>query len=455
MTDIIKNMMITQTIRKNSIIQKIGDIVIVYKLSGKRKKKRPSYKKNKRGGANGAGDSGDAGDANGAGDAKGDDKKDEGAEGAEGAEGVSNSSKDENGKCVGKDSCAGEKTAKNLQSTANDYRDGEKIVKDKMHNALTNLTDKAKCPMYVAEKIPDIIPNMITKIGESTAGAFDNVSNSIKNLFDQVSGQEIKGYPDIFGPFEVAYASVVTKIQDVINKAALGADANKILSDPEVTSGELLDKMMRNSKMYKDVVKEAELRDVFKDWMKNYTDALLETLDIAKPEIDRINNEISNIIEGMGDNVGKSLSHSLVNVGRSIVSNIPIVGGIVSAVLSADELGQEILNACRPPVAKGAGIIMPVVNGVNKQVDKTKCQVNELAKKIEPIMKKIESASSPTTSTQQGGGGRGKTVKNIGKKINNSTRCVKYMLSRFSNKNITRRNKWLKNHKKTVKDIKV
>jgi len=341
-----------------------------------------------------------------------------------------NSSKDANGKCVGKDSCAGDGIAADLQAPKKEFDSMDKIVKDKMYNGMknawTNLSDKAKCPIYVGKTLPEIIPNMITKIGQSTAGAFNNVSNSIKNLFDQVSGQEIKGYPNMFGPFEVAYASVIIKIQNVINKIALGADADKILADPKIKSGELLDKMMRTSKRYKDAIKDAETRNIFKDWMKNYTDALLETLDVAKPEVDRINKELNNIIEGMGDNIGESLSHALVNVVQSAVANVPVVGGIVSAVLSADQLGQEIINACKPPIAKGAGIVMPVVNGVNKQIDKTKCQLNDLAKKFEPIMKKLD-------KLEGGGGGKNKTVKNVGKKINNTTRRVEYILSRFGN----------------------
>jgi hypothetical protein len=349
-----------------------------------------------------------------------------------------NSSKDANGKCVGKDSCAGEGAAKGLQAPKKNFDSMDKMFKDQMYNGMknawTNLSDKAKCPIYVGKTLPEIIPNMITKIGQSTAGAFNNVSNSIKNLFDQVSGQDIKGYPNIFGPFEVAYAAVIIKIQNVINKIALGADADKILADPNIKSGELLDKMMRTSKRYKDAIKDAETRNIFKDWMKNYTDALLETLDVAKPEVDRINKELNTIIEGMGNNIGESLSHALVNVVQSAVANIPVVGGIVSAVLSADQLGQEIINACKPPIAKGAGIIMPVVNGVNKQFDKAKCQLNDLAKKFEPIMKKLDKLEGGGSGSGGSGGlGQKKTVKNIGKKINNTTQRIEHMLLRFGN----------------------
>ena len=469
---------VTQKVGVMNIMQKIGDKDIIYNLSGGQ-----GEDENKNGDKDGKGKGEDGEDGDGKKDGEGEGKDGEG-EGEDGDKG-------KDGKCVGKDTCAGDKLASKLSAPANKLRSLDTMLRDKVNNSMKdawkNLTDKAKCPIYVAEKIPDMIPNMIEKIGKSTAGAFDNVANSIKNLFDQVSGQEIKGYPNIFGPFEVAYAFVIIKIQNVINQLALGADADKILADPAIKSGELLAKMMRTSKRYKDAIKEAELQDIFKDWIKNYTDALLETLDIAKPEIDRINTELKNIIEGMGDNIGESLSHALVNVVRSVVSNIPIVGGIVSAVMSADELGQEIINACKPPVAKGAGIIMPIVNGVNKQVDKTKCQVDKLVKKIEPLMLKLENKANSVgekvnskvekmsskmdekvekmsskmdekvEKSKEGGGGGGgggrqkKTVKNIGKRINNATRRVEYMLSRFRNKTRGRhhkKRKLLTRHKK-------
>ena len=69
---------------------------------------------------------------------------------------------------------------------------------------------------------------------------------------------------------------------------------------------------------------------------------------------------------------------------------------------------------------------MPVVNGVNKQFDKAKCQLNDLAKKFEPIMKKLD-------KLEGGGSGQKKPVKNIGKKINNTTQRIEHMLLRFGN----------------------
>jgi len=373
------------------------------------------------------------------GDAEGDEAK------GKGDEAVGNDGKNSDGKCVGEDSCIMRGVADKL-ITHKKMQGLDQMAKEKFRSMLKNgwgaLNDKAKCVSMVTKELPNVVPNMIEKIGSSTSGAIDNVSNSIKNLFDQVSGQEIKGYPDIFGPFEVGYAMIIIKIQNIINQIVLGSDADKILADPNIKSGELLDKMMRTSKRYKDAVEQAEFKNIFEEWMKNYVDALLKTLDIAQPEIDRINKRLSSIIEGMGENIGESISHALVNVISAIVSNIPGVGGIVKVILSADELGQELIDGCRP-LAKAAGSMATVVDGVNKQISKTQCNIDELSKKLEPVLN--------IGSSQAGGGGGGvgrkrttRKTKERKRKLNNTTRRIKYMLGQFkckknSKPNYTRR----------------
>ena len=343
---------------------------------------------------------------------------------------------------------------------------GEKLIEigdlgKKLDNAAADLMDKGikkvmgaivspvKCVQLVATDLPNVIENFIKGIGNSTSSAIDKITNSINGLFAELGGREIKGYPDLFGPFETAYAVTIIKLQGIIDKIALGENANQILADPNMDSKKLLDKMMRTSTRYKDAVKEAEFQGIFKEWMSNYINALLTTLDIAQPEIDRINKKIKDIIEGMGDNVGESISHALVNVIKAVVSNIPGVGGIVSALTSADQLGQEILKLCEPPIVKGAGIVLPVVNGVHNQIEKTKCQINKLASKVEPIFR-----------IKGGGGGisgakNGRTRKISGanisngtstqEKIKNSTKRIQYMLRRFG----TRRRNLIMNKRKT------
>jgi hypothetical protein len=195
--------------------------------------------------------------------------------------------------------------------------------------------------------------------------------------------------------------------------------------------------------MYKMAIKDAEFRGVFKVWMGDYVNTLLASLKVAQPEVDRINKEVKTIIEGMGTNIGESLGHAVTNVIASALGALPVVGGVVSAIKSADQLGQEIINACKPPIAKGAGIIMPVVNGFNKQKSRLNCEVEKLESKVKPIIQKIEGKMNNLTSKggggmQGGGGGGGRdTKKRITKKIVNTTKRINELLNRFT---VRRRN---------------
>ena len=361
--------------------------------------------------------------------------------------------------------CAAEPAAKKLKEIGDFGRSLDNAAADFVGKGISKvmgaISDQAQCVQLVATDLPNIVGNFISGIGNSTSSAIDKITSSINNLFSELGGREIKGYPDLFGPFETVYAVIIIKIQNIINKIALGENANQILADPNMDSKKLLDKMMRTSTRYKDAVKEAEFQGIFKEWMSNYINALLATLDIAQPEIDRINKKIKDIIEGMGDNIGKSVIHSLINVAKAIVSNIPVVGGIVSALSSADELGQEILKFCEPPIVKGAGIVVPIINGINKQIDKIECEGNKLVKKLEPILNikggggiSIGKASKSISNASIGKASISKAKASMGggtrKKLNNSTQRIQYMLQRFGG---TRRHKFIMNKRKTRRNL--
>jgi hypothetical protein len=276
---------------------------------------------------------------------------------------------------------------------------------------------------------------MIDGIGRSISGAFDGITLSINNTF---KAADAKGFTGILGPFKIANAMFLGKLQGVINNIALGPNADIILSDPNMTAKLLFDKLVLRSNMYKMAIKDAEFRGVFKVWMGDYVNTLLASLKVAQPEIDRINKEVKNIIEGMGTNIGESLGHAITNVIASALGALPVVGGVVSAIKSADQLGQEIINACKPPIAKGAGIVMPVVNGFNKQKSRLNCEVKKLENKVKPIIQKIEGKMNNMTAnkTQSGGNGCGynqqHTKKRIHKNIANTTKRINELLRQFT-----------------------
>ena len=348
--------------------------------------------------------------------------------------------------CKDERSCAAEEFAAMVSSPTKILEKiqdkGIDLVNTGVQKVVGAITDQGKCVQLVVNDLPSIAGTIITGIGNSASGALDKITNSIKNLFAELGDREIKGYPNLFGPFETIYAIIIINIQNIINKIALGENANQILADPNMDSKKLFEKMMRTSGRYNDAVKEAKFQGLFKEWISNYISALLKTLEIAQPEIDRINAKIKEIITGMGSNIGKSISHSLLNIIKGIVFNIPVVGGIVSVILSADELGQEIIKTCTPPITKGAGIIMPIVNGINNQINKTKCAGEDLINKLQPIINAAPAAGGalepapaapaalvPAALVQKGG--KAVKDKNTRKKINNSTKRLRFLLSRF------------------------
>lgn len=374
---------------------------------------------------------------------KEEDKKDENKDGKEGekkeGEEGKGSDKDENGKCVGEESCAGKDAAAKFSSPGkmldNAKENMDKKIKNGMKTVATTLTNPAKC----ATMAVGAVPAMINGIGKSISGAFDGITLSINNTF---KAADAKGFTGILGPFKIANAMFLGKLQGIINNIALGPDADKILSDPKLTAKLLFDKLVFRSNMYKMAIKDAEFRGVFKVWMGDYVNTLLASLKVAQPEIDRINKEVKNIIEGMGTNIGESLGHAITNVIASALGALPVVGGVVGAIKSADQLGQEIINACKPPIAKGAGIVMPAVNQFNKQKSRLNCEVEKLEGKVKPIIKKIEGKMNNMTAKVGGGmrgGGMqgGGTKKKINKKIVNTTKRINELLSRFT---VRRRN---------------
>jgi hypothetical protein len=77
-------------------------------------------------------------------------------------------------------------TADSLSAPHQKMQGLDQMAKDKLHSMLKNgwgaLNDKAKCVSMVTKELPNVVPNMIEKIGSSTSGAIDNVSNSIKQI---------------------------------------------------------------------------------------------------------------------------------------------------------------------------------------------------------------------------------------------------------------------------------
>jgi hypothetical protein len=312
------------------------------------------------------------------------------------------------------------------------------------------LTDKTECVRFFIKEIPGLIPNLVENTGNAVSLAIDKVSNSMQKLFDEFNG-DIPGYPNIIPPLEHAYALGAMRIQSGINTIILGPDGNKIMIDPNTTTEALLKLMEANSVNFKKLVSDDQFKAIFKKWMINYTSAFAETLELARPQLDELKGMIGEVVDEVSDKVGASLGKALTDVIKSAIGAIPGAGAVADLIISISQIGQNIVNACLPVVTKGAGIILPPMNMINRKVEETKNKLECLAKKVEPIMKKLEAATQITKQsggitkqsggiTKQSGGitkQSGGITKQSGgaavkKKIQQSTRRVQRMLRHFT-----------------------
>ena len=373
--------------------------------------------------------------------AEGEKKEGEGAAPASGAEAApSSSAKDANGKCVGEDKCPAPPV--NFSAPKEGLAGMKKKLDDSVKNAgkniVTAITNPAKCAAIAV----GAVPSMIDGVFKSISGGLDGVAKSFGGVTKAASD---KGFTGILAPFKIWHSMFITKIYNAIQGITLEPG---FLDKPEfkgMSIEQVADKVVEKagfkSKVFKKAIETAEFRGIFKPWFQQYIDSLLNVLKIAQPEVDRINAEVKAIIEGMGTNVGDSVGHAITNVIVSVLGALPVVGGIASAINSADQLGTAITDACGPPIAKGAGIIIPIIKGFNKQKSRLECEVDKLSHKLEPLLKSSQAGGTMQSGTMQSGTMQSGTMqsdtmqsggKNIKKNIQKTTKRINYLLKRFT-----------------------
>ena len=378
---------------------------------------------------------------------KKDDKEKEGAEGetkeAEGETKEGTKKKE----CKGEPSCVGKGVASGLSAPQEGLNGIKQMLDAQLIGAgkfiATTLTNPVKCVAGVA----GAVPNIFTGIFDAFASGIDKVSNSVNKLGENA---EAAGFDDIFAPFNIIHVMLTQNLQNIILNLLLGPEFFEKNKDkfngmkPNEISDFMIKEAMKRTNIINKALEDAETRGIIKKTLSEYKDDVLKTLTIAQPEIDEINNKLKSIIEGFGSNIGDATGHALTNVIVSLLGALPIVGGLASGINALDQLGKKLVDMCEPIIVKGAGIMMPIVNGVNKEKSKLECEMDNLANQLKVPIERLE-AKLEGKSTQQSGGGRGGcgSKKKIQKKIHMTQKRVAHLLNRFTRRkhktNYTRR----------------
>ena len=286
-------------------------------------------------------------------------------------------------------------------------------------------TNPAKCANNYAATVPNLVSGIINSIGDSISGSFNKVADSMGNFTNEAVNL------NLVNPFTYAYNQFKKQFQDVFNQMVLGDGWEKLLNtekDPAV----LAKIIQERSSLMKEAFDDIEFRGGFTKWINNYLDALLSTLEIAKPKINALKKEMEDTVERLGDNIGKTAGHAITNAIVSAISSLPVIGGIVSAINTVSSTAESIANACQEPIVKIGGITSRISSTIKQETDRLDCNV----KKVTKLFDKVANIGKK----QQGGA---MTIKNRKKKIINTTRRVNYLLKQFACKrksvNYTRR----------------
>ena len=379
------------------------------------------------------------------GDKKDDDKKDDDKKGDDkkGDKGKNPSKCDKNNT-----HCLAEETAKKLISMPEKIRHpmdaAQKVVRDTVKSAATTVKNAFVNPLIcgktVVSGITDIIPNTIDKASmavDKLSAALSNLSGMVDNFFNGMGGREIPGYPNLFGPFEVLYAIVIIKIQNVINKVVLGENADQILGDPKMDPKGLLDQLLKNSEKYKLAANSKEFQNIFKDWLTNYVEAVMLALNVAQEPIDRVKDKIISMVTTAGNQIGNSVQTALSSVITLGLAAIPGVGLVIDAAYTGERVGKKIMEACAKPVEAVAGSILPTANKINKGIDYTKCRINELTESLAPLMKSSQAGGGCGGDICYSGGADSKAKR---KRAMKATRRVQRLLGQFTRRRVMETN---------------
>ena len=313
-------------------------------------------------------------------------------------------------KCPPKDNeCVGLKVAAALQEP-------KAIISGLLETKIAELSDSAtkyfsdvkKGVKEGVQATADIIPSMIGNTGKSIAGVITNISKSftdaIDNASDAVNRANSAGlppcFPNIIPPLEVLLAGFVVKIQSALNALLLGKNANEILQDPKNTPEKLWEAVSNNSEFFKKLSKDPEFQSKFLELISKFTESVLNSIDVAQPEIDKIKVKLVDIVTNLTNKTGATVANVFVGAFKVI----PFLGNAIAIADALSNTGtkmvQKIINSLDGPAAAAAAAECVT----ESKVEKIKKGIAVFTEKIAAPMARISKENSSIA------GGRGRTI---------------------------------------------
>ena len=363
---------------------------------------------------------------------KGDDKGKEGADKGKDDKGKKGADKGESGSdCPeGQKICIVSSLAKKIVEKGNIID----AAKEQIVNSVTNkvasikntivedIKNPAKCAADIIVGLPAVAENFLNGI----ANGLNNIGNAAENALEKSATLV---FENPFAPFEVFFYGKIKNFQLFFANILLGANGKEILLDPNMSPEKILAAMLKLSESFNKIFDHPMFQEIFNKWLMNYAAVLDKGINIAMVPLTGVTDKLTGIVTDTTKKVGDAIGASLTNIIDSILKSSPFVGVVFNVGSLAKKIAGKLMAICEPFIAKGGLAVSTVANIGYNEYNKAKCHVNTLKKKIDPILKTINSA---TGSGQTGGTFNEMSIERKRKKMHKATKRVQRMLSKFT-----------------------
>lgn len=220
------------------------------------------------------------------------------------------------------------------------------ITKNDIPNIISNLN---KLP-----KVPN--PNMSSQIGgEGEGEEKPNVTElelqpGVKELvrflmkMKKSSNSASNFSLHIIG--KIAYKTISNVFEKLIDTTVPEEYRTKSYSE---LNPELTNKLININNNIELILKDEYTRKVFSDYFKNLTSVGIESLEIIKPQIDQLVNQITQVVNDVGSKTVENSMTVATSLIMTAVSNVPVLGPLVIGAIQSNRIANQasdtILNA--------------------------------------------------------------------------------------------------------------
>jgi hypothetical protein len=248
-------------------------------------------------------------------------------------------------------------------------------------NVLQNLKE---LPSNVIQKGAEVL-NTVRSCGEGFGSAIPNVFNNITKGINDVADSLNNSRQGSGNPVYKAVLLAVDGVQNKIDHMLLGD-----MADKDIGAAEVLKNFQNMTTKYRDLVTNPKFKEVIGGLGESYVKVIVSAMDATRPSIGQITDKGKEMLEEIGTKAGTTVGTTATNALKSAIATIPVVGGIIDAVLTLGSLSNNLVSTCKPIAQFAADTGFPMINKGLDARDDMRCKILEMQKQADEALAKLD-----------------------------------------------------------------